>query len=367
VVIQATDGQSKLQVIGELDRFSVPLLLYEGAVYLHEGATYLVERLDWDAGIAHVRPAEVDFYTRPGIAEDVEVLTVREGSRQIANSKLQNGQSAICNLQSAIQVSWGDVRVVSRATGYRILRRTTNELLGFGQIDLPEQVLETQACWLAFPEELVERLRALGAWISDPNEYGPNWSAQRDAARVRDGFRCQGCGAAEPAGRQHDVHHRVPFRAFLADSGPRGGLPPELAWQAANRLDNLVTLCASCHRQAEASVRIRSGLGGVAALLAGIAPLHLMCDPADLGIVAEPADPRTRLPTITIYEKTPGGVGYSAQLCASMPDILQAARDLVSRCPCERGCPGCVGPVSEHEYALDTKALAAALLAQCLV
>jgi DEAD/DEAH box helicase domain-containing protein len=305
-------------------------------------------------------------------------LTVRESSRQIANSKLQDEQSAMPgktgdaapNTQyriSSIQVAWGDVRVVSRATGYRILRRTTNEVLGFGQIDLPEQVLETQACWLAFPQELIERLRAIGAWVSDPNEYGPSWPAQRDAARARDGFRCQGCGAAEPAGRQHDVHHRVPFRAFLADSGLRGNLPVELAWQAANRLENLVTLCTSCHRQAEASVRIRSGLGGVAALLAGIAPLHLMCDPADLGVVVEPADPRTKLPTITIYEKAPGGVGYAEQLFASMPDVLRAGLDLVGRCPCEHGCPGCVGPAPEHEYALDTKALASALLAKCLV
>ncbi len=37
-------------VIGELDREGVPLLLYEGAIYLHEGASYVVERLDWEAG-----------------------------------------------------------------------------------------------------------------------------------------------------------------------------------------------------------------------------------------------------------------------------------------------------------------------------
>ena len=63
IVIQAADAAGRPQAIGELDRYSVPLLLYEGAIYLHEGVTYLVERLDWEAGVAHIRPAEVDFYT----------------------------------------------------------------------------------------------------------------------------------------------------------------------------------------------------------------------------------------------------------------------------------------------------------------
>jgi DEAD/DEAH box helicase domain-containing protein len=109
-------------------------------------------------------------------------------------------------------------------------------------------------------------------------------------------------------------------------------------------------------------VRTRSGLGGAAALIEGIAPLFLMCDGRDLGVIAEPQDANTGLPTITIYERTPGGVGYAQQLFASLPDVLQAALDLVASCPCPNGCPACVGPVLEHEYALDTKRLAVALL-----
>ena len=50
-------------------------------------------------------------------------------------------------------------------------------------------------------------------------------------------------------------------------------------------------------------------------------------------------------------------------LYASMPELVRAAYALVTRCPCERGCPACVGPILDHEYALDTKALTAALLA----
>jgi DEAD/DEAH box helicase domain-containing protein len=345
VAIQAREADGSTTVIGEIDRAGVPLLLYENAVYLHEGVSYLVERLDWAGGVAFVHAEDVEYYTRPTLGERIEILEEHQTTG------------------SSFRTSWGDVQVVSHATGYRVLRRTTHEVLGFGTIDLPEQVLETQACWIALSPELTAQLRAAGDWLSDPNEYGPEWAAQRDAARARDGYRCQACGAPEQAGRQHDVHHRIPFRAFLADPALRGGLSAEEVRLAANRLENLVTLCSTCHSRAEASVRTRSGLGGLAALLAGVAPLHLMCDPHDLGSVVEPRASRTGLPTITIYEKVPFGVGYAPALYATMPELIEAAHELVTRCPCERGCPACVGPILDHDYALDTKALTIALLA----
>ncbi len=361
VIIQSTDVQGRPLVIGELDRFSVPLLAYQGAIYLHEGISYLVERLDWEAGIATVRPVEADFYTRPSIAEHIEIIAERgSASGPPAATATRSPDSRLP--EPRFRSAWGDVRVVSQASGYRILRRGTNEVLGFGQIDLPEQVLETQACWLELAPALIEGLRGTGEWLSDPNEYGPEWPARREAVRARDGYRCQACGAPEPPGQQHDVHHRIPFRAFLADPNLRGGVAPAQAWQAANRLDNLVTLCAACHRRAEATVRTRSGLGGLAALLAGVAPLRLMCDPRDLGTVVEPRAPDSGLPTITIYERVPFGVGYAEEICRSMPMLLGAALALVSGCPCESGCPACVGPVLLHEYALDAKALTVALL-----
>ncbi len=365
VVIQTSNADGAPQVIGEIEREGVPLLLYEGAVYLHEGATYLVERLDWDGGIATVRPATVDFYTRPIIGEKIEFLRMMAPQTRTMN-QLRPPASSIQHPAPTIQITWGDVRVVSRATGYRIQRRGANEVIGFGQIDLPEQVLETQACRLVFAKALIEALKDAGQWLSDPNDYGPNWPAQRDAARARDNYRCQGCGQPELHGRQHDVHHRAPFRAFVGDPARRAGLAADQAWQIANRLENLVTLCSACHRQAEASVRTRTGLGGAAALLAGVAPLFLMCDPRDLGVIAEPQDPDTGLPTITIYEKTPGGVGYAEQVAASMPELLQAALDTVTACPCTLGCPACVGPILEHDYTLDAKTLARALLEQAL-
>jgi DEAD/DEAH box helicase domain-containing protein len=375
VVIQTEGDAGKPLIIGELDRFSVPLLVYEGAIYIHGGETYLVEKLEWDEGIAHVRRTAVDYYTRPSIGEEVEVLAEHAGRDETALSGATDAAADGRALSTpdrdatparaaspSFRVAWGDVRVVSKASGFRILKRSTHEMLGYGTIELPEQVLETTACWLAFSTELVEQLKAAGEWFSDPNEYGPSWPAQRAAARARDEYRCQSCGIPEREGKQHDVHHKIPFRAFVADASLRPGLSSSQAWQVANQLDNLVTLCSSCHKRAEASVRTRSGLGGVAWALAGVAPLHLMCDPRDLGMVVEPQSPTSKLPTITIYEKVPAGIGYAAELYRLMSDLLRAAYDLVTACPCERGCPACVGPVLDHDYALDTKALSIALL-----
>ncbi len=386
VVIQAADADGKPRVVGELERFGVPQLAYEGAIYIHGGETYLVERLDWEAGVAHVRPVSVDYYTRSMIGEEVKVLAehaarseavplaVEEGRHEDhgspAGPQPGEGQPPDGNGKDGpapdsapnLRIVWGDVRVVSKATGYRIQRRGSHEVLGFGVIDLPEQVLETTACWLALSGGLIDRLKEAGDWLSDPNEYGANWQSQRAAARARDGYRCQSCGVPERGGKQHDVHHKIPFRAFVADAGLRPGLAAAEAWRAANVLDNLATLCSSCHHRAENSVRTRSGLGGLAGLLAGVAPLYLMCDPRDLGLAVEPQAVETKRPTITIYEKIPAGIGYAAELYRLMPALLRAAYDQVRACPCVRGCPACVGPVLDHEYALDTKALTLALL-----
>lgn len=75
-------------------------------------------------------------------------------------------------------------------------------------------------------------------------DYGPNWEEQREAARERDGYECQGCGLAEEDHwRELSVHHKIRLGAFLEDG--------KLDWERANALSNLVTLCQSCHRDWE--------------------------------------------------------------------------------------------------------------------
>lgn len=74
--------------------------------------------------------------------------------------------------------------------------------------------------------------------------YGSNWTRQRRKARLRDKHICQQCGITpQELGYEVDVHHIRPFRLFLDDNGS----DIEAAAQEANRLDNLICYCRSCH------------------------------------------------------------------------------------------------------------------------
>jgi DEAD/DEAH box helicase domain-containing protein len=76
-----------------------------------------------------------------------------------------------------------------------------------------------------------------------------------------------------------------------------------------------------------------------------VASIRLMCDPRDLGAVAEVRSATTRLPTVTVYEIYPGGVGYSQRMHELHQELLEHAAALVRDCPCLAGCPSCVGPL----------------------
>ena len=98
---------------------------------------------------------------------------------------------------------------------------------------------------------------------------------------------------------------------------------------------------------------LEAGLQGTAHSLRHVASLHLMCDPRDLGAVAEVRSVTTRLPTVTVYEMYPGGVGYSARMYELHRELLEHAAALVRDCPCLAGCPSCIGPLHLVEGAKE--------------
>ena len=49
-------------------------------------------------------------------------------------------------------------------------------------------------------------------------------------------------------------------------------------------------------------------------------------------------------PSIFIYDNYPGGIGFSRPLFDMHASLLERTRDLIAGCPCESGCPSCVGP-----------------------
>lgn len=79
--------------------------------------------------------------------------------------------------------------------------------------------------------------------------YGPNWPEQREKALERAGYQCQVCGLSgeEHAKRYNGgihVHHVISKEEFRDEDGV-------LDYESANRLRNLVALCAPHHQKWE--------------------------------------------------------------------------------------------------------------------
>jgi len=225
---------TKARVIGEVDRPSAPLLIHDEAIYMHGGTQYHVDQLDWKEKKAYVRKVDVDYYTDANLAVDLEVL-----------------DSFAREERGGVIIEHGEVALKWVATIFKKLKLFTNENVGWGKIQLPEETRHTTAYWISFDEAAVE-----------------------------------------------------PFPA----------------------------------------ARVEEGLSGLAHLLRHIAPIFLLCDPRDLQATAQVRSPFTGRPTVFVCENHPGGVGMARRLFEVHDRILQASRDVIGRCECANGCPGCVGP-----------------------
>lgn len=114
-----------------------------------------------------------------------------------------------------------------------------------------------------------------------------------------------------------------------------------------------------------------NGIFGLAYLLHHVSPLFMMCDLHDVGAsigdnaTGESVPPRnipvkTSLqqpepgfsdmefePNLFIYDNFPGGIGLSPSLFDLEKNLLEHCLETITVCPCESGCPSCVGPVKE--------------------
>ena len=140
VVVDVTDGST---VIGETDFTSGPSTLHEKAIYIVEGRLYQVERFDFEGRKAFVRDVDCDYYTDAITYTRVTVLDVFEA------------QPDPVNLSTCAH---GDVHVVSRVVGFKKIKFYTNENVGSGELDLPEQQMHTTSYWLTFSREFLASL-----------------------------------------------------------------------------------------------------------------------------------------------------------------------------------------------------------------
>jgi DEAD/DEAH box helicase domain-containing protein len=274
-IIIDTSGpeNGKPEVIGEVDFSSALTTVHPKAIYLHQGQQYHVDRLDFDERKAYVKPVKVDYYTDAIRYTQVRVLEIAEEER-IA------GPAARAH---------GDVLVRSQVVGFKKIKFFTNENVGDGKLELPENEMHTTAFWITLERSLLAAL---------------------------------------------------PF--------------------------------ALSERQ--------SGIFGLLYALESMATLLLMCDRRDLGTAVgeRPPSPGVETewheytaatddpakakeffePNLYLYDAYPGGIGFSEPLFRVHDLLLRRTQELIAGCPCESGCPSCVGPAGEKSERTKEAALA---------
>lgn len=281
VVMDMTDNH---RVIGEVDYTAAPETVHEEAVYLCDGIQYQVTKLDYEQRRAYVKRVDVDYYTDAVLNTSVKILDIFE-----------KVDTPSCRKEH------GEVHVAWRVSGFKKVRFHTRENVGFGEVNLPDQEMQTTSYWFTFPHAM---LKATGHARSD----------------LLDGV----------VGLAYLLHHLAPFTLMcdVRDIHRCVG-------------DHAAEWFARCGRD----VRAKGGR---------VEPFDAAGNPVLLDDLA------TFEPTVFLYDSYPGGVGFSPHLFDAHEGLFTRALATLRSCSCPQGCPSCVGPV--NEVGVHSKEIARELL-----
>jgi DEAD/DEAH box helicase domain-containing protein len=144
VIIDIT-GQP--EVIGEVDFSSALTTVHEKAIYLHGAQQYHVEHLDFKQRKAYVKQVDVDYYTDAIRYTQVRVLEIAEQARVKESTP-----------EIPAARSHGDVLVRSQVVGFKKIRFFTNENVGAGKLELPENEMHTTSYWITLERAILDSL-----------------------------------------------------------------------------------------------------------------------------------------------------------------------------------------------------------------
>ena len=189
------------QIIAEVDWGSAFATIYPKAIYLVESEPYEVQELHWredEEKVAYVKRVQVDYFTDAISAKGVWIL------QRLADQ----GRPAYFAEQ-------GEVLVAEKVVGFKKIKMGTLENVGSGEVELPQQEMQTTAAWLTVApealarvspsrEELIDGLRAvtyllhhlapifllcdirdLGSWLGDTTPATSGAVATRESAKRR--------------------------------------------------------------------------------------------------------------------------------------------------------------------------------------
>jgi len=268
------------KIIAEVDYGNAAMTIFPDAIYMVGGEQFIVDELDWDGRKAIVRATDSDYYTDAIDYTNVKILDEFENRRA-------------CR----IDITLGEVQVMTRAVGFKKIKFYTMENVGFGDINLPDLEMHTTAYWFTIPQRILDDL-----------PYQP--------ADCIDGI----------LGLANALH----------------------AIAALNLMCTVIDIQRSVgDKSAEWYVRNVYGQRGVYSSAEG-----------ELGNRRVDLTEADFQPTIFIYDNYQGGVGFSQHLFDIHETLIEQTRSLIKSCSCEGGCPSCVGPsmevgVSSKQVALD--------------
>jgi DEAD/DEAH box helicase domain-containing protein len=296
-VIVDTTGET--EVIGEVDFPSALATVHPKAIYLHQGQQYHVDRLDFEERKAYVRRVDADYYTDAIRYTQVRVL------ESAAEARLVDSNSGV-DLDAAR--SHGDVQVRSQVVGFKKIKFFTNENVGSGKLELPENEMHTTAFWLTLERALVESL-PFPIRERQNGMFGLLYALESVATLL---LMCdrRDLGTAIGEKSPPPSHEREP------------GADEDVS-------DEFET------RASAAAAEVAS----------------------DLAISAM-ADTEFFEPNLFLYDAYPGGIGFSDPLFRACDLLLARTRALIESCECESGCPSCVGPAGERGEKAKEAALA---------
>jgi DEAD/DEAH box helicase domain-containing protein len=302
VIIDVTGAPS---VIGEIDFPSALVFVHEKAIYIHGGQQFHVEHLDFKERKAYVKRVDVDYYTDAIRYTQVRVLEIAATSHHADADSLVVAQhaapsSSLTSLTSstsfASSFSHGDVLVRSQVVGFKKIKFFTNENIGDGKLELPENEMHTTSYWITLERPLLESL---------------------------------------------------PFTVSERQSGMFGLL---------HALESVATLLLMCDRRdlgtaigerpPAADSESTSAVVGAqhAAPLPGTIETFT---PSRMEDVISASAKEFFEPNLYLFDAYPGGIGFSEPLFRTHSLLAQKTRELISACECEQGCPSCVGPAGD--------------------
>src|SRR5712691_1150129 len=189
------------QIIAEVDWKSAFAMIYPKAIYMVEGEPFEVQELSYredEEKVAYVNRVAVDSFTDAVSAKGVWIL--QRFSRQETPGLV--GEQ-------------GEVLVAEKVVGFKKIKMGTLENVGSGEVELPQQEMQTTAAWLTVApallaeisshrDELVDGLRALtrllhslapifllcdirdiGAWLGDGSPYAEGKVVTREIMRAQ--------------------------------------------------------------------------------------------------------------------------------------------------------------------------------------